>query len=82
VKRELRGRGLSGQLIKAAEDHARAHGAKIIEAYPVDPGSPSYRFSGFAAMFEERGFERVGRAGARRNVFRKDLQAQLRRPPA
>jgi GNAT superfamily N-acetyltransferase len=75
VKRELRGRGISAQLIKAAEDHARDNGAKIIEAYPVDPESPSYRFSGFVGMFEERGFEKVGTAGSRRNVFRKNLPA-------
>lgn len=74
VKRELRGRGISAQLTEAAEDHARAKGAKVIEAYPVDPTSPSYRFSGFVPMFEARGFQKAGTAGARRNVFRKSLQ--------
>ncbi len=75
VKRELRGRGFSAQLIEAAEDHARAKGAKVIEAYPVDPNSPSYRFSGFVPMFEARGFRKAGAAGTRRNVFRKSLEA-------
>ncbi len=75
VKRELRGRSFSAQLIDAAEDYARANGAKVIEAYPVDPNSPSYRFSGFVPMFEARGFRKAGAAGARRNVFRKGLEA-------
>lgn len=56
VKRELRGRGISTQLINAAIDHARAHGANSVEAYPVDPHSPSYRFSGFVELFEAQGF--------------------------
>lgn len=74
VKREVRGHGLSAQLIEAAIDHARAHGAHIVEAYPVEPNSPSYRFSGFTELFEECGFKEIGTIGTRRKVFRKTIQ--------
>ena len=47
VVRRLRGQGITHRLIQAAVDHARANGASIVEAYPVDVASPSYRHMGF-----------------------------------
>ncbi|WP_243451123.1 GNAT family N-acetyltransferase [Sphingosinicella sp. CPCC 101087] len=70
VKRGLRGQGMGHRLLEAAIAHARAEGAKVIEAYPVDPDSPSYRFMGFVSAFEAAGFREVGRAGSRRHVMR------------
>jgi GNAT superfamily N-acetyltransferase len=52
IKRELRGEGMTTQLIQAAAALARSKGAQILEAYPVDPNSPSYRFMGYFATFE------------------------------
>ena len=48
-------------------------GATVVEAYPVDPDSPSYRFMGFKTGFEEYGFVKVGQAGSRRHVMRLTL---------
>jgi GNAT superfamily N-acetyltransferase len=73
VIRSLRGEGLGMELIEAALVHARRKGAKIVEAYPVDPDSPSYRFMGFLPAFEAAGFRPVGRAGTRRHVVRRAL---------
>ena len=70
VSRPARGQGLMTGLIQAAVEHARAKGAAVVEAYPVDPDSPSYRFMGFLPAFEAAGFQEVGRAGARRYVVR------------
>lgn len=70
IKREFRGRGLPDQVLRAAIAHARKQGAKVVEAYPVDPDSPSYRFMGFVSLFERVGFEKVGTAGTRRHVMR------------
>jgi GNAT superfamily N-acetyltransferase len=70
IKRELRQRGLTDQLLDAAIAYARRNGAKIIESYPVDPDSPSYRFMGFVNVFERAGFEEIGTAGTRRHVMR------------
>lgn len=69
VVRRLRGQGMTRRIIQAAVEHARAHGASRVEAYPVDPDSPSYRFMGFVPVFEEAGFVEVGRAGTRRHVM-------------
>ena len=73
VRRDHRGRGLTAALIEAAVEHARSNGARTVEAYPVDPDSPSYRFMGFVSAFEDAGFREVGRAGSRRHVMRRDL---------
>jgi GNAT superfamily N-acetyltransferase len=70
IKRELRDQGLSAKLIQAAVAHAGSRGARIVEAYPVDPGSPSYRFMGYVAMFEQAGFEHIAAVGSRRHVMR------------
>ena len=47
VVRRLRGQGITRRIIQAAVDAARSHGASIVEAYPVDADSHSYRFMGF-----------------------------------
>jgi hypothetical protein len=43
--------------------------ATIVEAYPIDAASPSYRFMGFVDAFASAGFQEVGRAGQRRHVM-------------
>lgn len=70
VKRSLRGQKLTPRLLEAAVDHARAQGALVVEAYPVEADSPSYRFMGLVGMFERTSFERVGTAGKWRQVMR------------
>ena len=70
VVRRFRGQGITQRIIQAAVTHARLHGASIVEAYPVAPDSPSYRFMGFVSVFEKAGFCEVGLAGTRRHVMR------------
>ena len=70
VHRKLRGQGLGMQLIEAAQAYARKRGGNVLEAYPVDPKSPSYRFMGFVPAFKRLGFEEIGKAGSRRHVMR------------
>lgn len=76
IKREVRGHGFSETLVTAAIAHARSQGARILEAYPVDPDSPSYRFMGYLPSFEKFGFRSVGRAGARRHVVQLQLDGE------
>jgi GNAT superfamily N-acetyltransferase len=78
VVRKLRGAGVTKRLLAAALSQARKHGAKIVEAYPVEPESPSYRFMGFVPMFEEAGFREIGREGTRRHVMRRSLRASAK----
>ena len=73
VTRRLRGKGMTRRLIEAAVEQTRERGAAVVEAYPVDPDSPSYRFMGLVETFESMGFREVGRAGTRRHVVRLSL---------
>lgn len=76
IPRELRGKGFMSQLIRAAVAQARAHGARVVEAYPVAASSPSYRFMGFVPAFERERFREVGRTGIRRHIYRRPLRPQ------
>ncbi len=73
VPRRLRGGGIMKRLLAAAIDQARSKGATVVEAYPVDPDSPSYLFMGFVPSFQAAGFRETGRAGTRRHVMRLEL---------
>lgn len=69
VKKEYRQRGITEELIKHAINYAKDNGAKYVEAYPVDPESPSYRFMGFKPVFDKMGFDFKHKAGQRRYVM-------------
>ncbi len=69
IKREYRQQGMTDALIQQAILYAKANGAKYVEAYPVDPESPSYRFMGFKPMFDKLDFDFTHKAGQRRYVM-------------
>ena len=73
VPRAHRREGRGRELVAAAIAHARKRGADVVEAYPVDPDSPSYRFMGFVPLFDQLGFKPSGKAGTRRHVMRLTL---------
>lgn len=77
--RRHRGEGRGHELIAAAVKEARRRGATVVEAYPVDPDSPSYRFMGFVSAFEKAGFKPSGDAGTRRHVMRLPCEPPLKR---
>lgn len=66
--------------LESAIAQAGRLGARIVEAYPVNPESPSYRFMGFVCLFERAGFEKVGTASTQRHVMCLKLSA-LYAPP-
>ncbi len=74
VLRAHRGTGIAEAMLAAAVKHAKRNGAKVVEGYPVDPDSPTYRHMGFVSMFEQAGFVETGREGIRRRV----MQLRLR----
>ena len=65
VSKAERRQGLTRQLLDAAADYARAHGAPGLEAYPVDPGEAripaALGYTGMLSTFEDAGFEVVHR---------------------
>ena len=82
VARQHRGTGMTRRMLAAALEHARLHGAKVVEAYPVDEDSPSYRFMGFMPLFEQAGFHEIGREGTRRHVMQRGVQSDDATPGA
>lgn len=77
VRREHRGKGLARTLTKAAVDHAAAHGARVVEAYPIDTDqrktTNNELFHGSVAMFRDAGFREVARPTGARAVMALDL---------
>lgn len=65
VRRTARGRGVMAALLDAAVAHARAHGARVVEAYPIDTAvrdAPSNElYTGVLSTFVAAGFREVAR---------------------
>ena len=84
VRREHRGLGLAKELTAAAVDHAAAHGARVVEAYPVDTDqrktSNNELFHGAASTFREAGFREVARPTGARVVMAIDVSRRRRAP--
>lgn len=80
IRADERGRGLSARLIAAAAQHARARGAQLLEAFPIDaskkPIPPVFAWTGIASAFERAGFEELARRSPTRPYLRKRLAAK------
>jgi GNAT superfamily N-acetyltransferase len=77
VDRKARGRGVSERMLKAAIDHARSRGARLLEAYPVDKherSHPDFMFFGARSMFDRAGFREVARRTPTRPVMRRAIR--------
>jgi GNAT superfamily N-acetyltransferase len=83
IGKDYRRRGLMARLLEAAADYARQHGARVLEAYPIEPGGDlkSYKgFTGVASTFRRAGFKHVG--GTERDlIMRKELDRGAARRP-
>ncbi|MCQ3939038.1 MAG: GNAT family N-acetyltransferase [Chloroflexi bacterium] len=73
VEKKHRRKGVAVELIKAAVEHARNHGAQIVEGYPVDAkknSPPPFVFTGTASAFKQAGFKEAARPSPSRLIFR------------
>ena len=70
VASRYRRRGVTLALLRAAVDYAHSQGARIVEGYPVEPGSASYTYMGSPETFRRAGFRDVTRKGQSRPVMR------------
>jgi GNAT superfamily N-acetyltransferase len=71
-----RKRGVARMLARAAVDHAREHGAKAVEGYPVSVGGgamPDELHVGTEGMFAAAGLRPITRPSNRRVVMRIDF---------
>lgn len=77
VRKEHRGLGLNAALLEAAIDHARTGGARVIEAYPIDPTaakrSSNELFRGVLSVFLAAGFTQVARPKVDRAIVQLEL---------
>jgi GNAT superfamily N-acetyltransferase len=77
VRKEHRGAGLNTRLLHAAIEFAETHGARTIEAYPVDtavgkhPANELYH--GVLSVFEAAGFRETARPKPDRPIVALDL---------
>jgi len=73
----LRGGGLGRPLLEAAVRHARAHGARLIEGYPIDPVTRevtnSEAYHGLVSTFRACGFREIERRSPNRPIMRLEL---------
>ena len=79
VRQGYRGRGLTYPLALATIDHARRHGARALEAYPMltEPGKEitwGELHVGARQVFEAAGFHEVSHPSVRRVVMRIDFE--------
>lgn len=70
VDRRFRKQRITLDLLKAAVEYARSLGARIVEGYPVAPGSRLYTYMGSPATFLKGGFHDITPAGQARQVMR------------
>jgi GNAT superfamily N-acetyltransferase len=74
VPRGHRRRGVTHALVMAARDYALAHGAQVVEGYPVDPGDRRIdslsAWHGTANIFRDAGFMEVARRSPTRPIMR------------
>ena len=73
VSRKFRRKGITVELLKAAVEHARSHGGRIVEGYPVDAKkdmAAPFAFTGTASAYQQAGFKEVARNTATRPIFR------------
>jgi ribosomal protein S18 acetylase RimI-like enzyme len=79
VRREHRGQGLAQQLTAAGVDHAAAHGARVVEAYPFDTDqrttSNNELYVGSVRLFRGAGFREVARPTGARVVMALDVDS-------
>lgn len=73
VAKNHRRQGITVELLKAAVEHVRNLGGRIVEGYPVevkDKAAPPFIFTGTASAFQKAGFREVARNSPTRPIFR------------
>lgn len=74
IAKDWRRQGITLRLLNAAIEYARANGAKILEAYPIDTSKDNYpavfASTGFYSTFQKAGFEECARRSDTRPIMR------------
>jgi GNAT superfamily N-acetyltransferase len=73
VAKKSRRMGVTVELLKAAVEHVRQQGGRIVEGYPVDVQKEMpapFIYTGTASAFQQAGFKEVARRSPTRPIFR------------
>ncbi len=78
VAKHHRRRGLTVQLLRAACEHVKKSGGKIVEGYPIEPKQESmpdvFVWTGLVAAFKKAGFKECARRSETRPIMRRILK--------
>ena len=77
VARKHRRNGITVELLKAAVEHVKKNGGRIVEGYPVDAQKDMpapFVYTGTASAFKQAGFKEVARNTPTRPIFRFVIQ--------
>jgi GNAT superfamily N-acetyltransferase len=83
ISSQARRQGVGHALLAAAFELAAAHGAKIVEGYPLVPGRKlrsDEAYVGVTSLFEKAGFTEVARPSDSRAIMRRALSEGKRKP--
>ena len=73
IEKKHRRKGITVELLKAAIEHVKDRGGKIVEGYPVDSKKEQpapFVFTGTASAFIKAGFKEAARNSPTRPIFR------------
>jgi GNAT superfamily N-acetyltransferase len=80
VSRRYRRQGVTAQLLKAAIQHARGRGARILEGYPTEPRKgrmpDAFAWTGLVSAFRKAGFMEAARRSKTRPIMRYAIRAR------
>lgn len=83
VHKAARRSGMSSVAIEGAVEYARKCGARIVEAYPIDPDQtnmpPAFVWTGLLGAYQEVGFVEVARRSRTRPIVRFTIETTRRR---
>ena len=72
VAKKYRRQGINIELLKAAVEHVKKQGGRIVEGYPVDAEKDMpapFVYTGTASAFQQAGFQEVARRTPTRPIF-------------
>ena len=80
IAKPYRRKGLMGRLIEAAANYAAARGARIVEAYPVEPKKAEvpdvFAYTGLVSAFRGARFVEVARRSDTRPIMRRFIEGR------
>jgi len=80
IRREWRGQGVGGKLLRAAVELAREQGARRIEGYPVKPYQDrmpgAFAWTGLPQMFERQRFRSLPDPPGKRPIYVRNLRTK------